>query len=320
MVFYQHNRLDLERPAIRLLRLEKGRHSVIACEVFQVFLDDRGCGVAYEALSYTWGPPELTQEIRVNNKKLPVTENLHEALVRLRHPDRDRILWIDAICIDQTNAREQSHQVQQMGEIYHKADQVLFWLGPATDDTDSLLETFGWLEDEAGKHPCDDWHPSDVRWGDICRDVDDRLGQRPNLKDRRSRGLETLLGRGWFTRVWILQEVASAHAARICCGGKSVSTQYFGVLPGWLGVAPSPHCQAVIDMMPSVSRAHSWWADRRDIFTLLRHFGHSNATEPRDIIYAICGISTDASGPDVLTPDYTIPAQELTSKVSQFLF
>ncbi|KDN67063.1 hypothetical protein CSUB01_10872 [Colletotrichum sublineola] len=256
MVFYQHDRLDLERPAIRLSRLEKGRHSVIACEVFQVFLDDRGCGVPYEPLSCTWGPPEPTQEIRVNNKKLLVTENLHEALVRLRHPDRDRILWIDAICIDQTNARERSYQVQQMGEIYHKADQVLFWLGPATDDTDSLLETFGWLEDEAGKHPCNDWHPSDVRWGDICRDVDDRLGQRLNLKDRRSQGLETLLG-GWFRRVWILQEVASTHAARICCGGKSVSTQYFGVLPNWLGVTLSPHCQAVIDMMPSVSRAHS---------------------------------------------------------------
>ncbi|KAK2056040.1 HET-domain-containing protein, partial [Colletotrichum caudatum] len=320
MELYQHGRLDLERPAIRLLRLAKGRHSPIACEIFQVFLDDRGCGVPYEALSYTWGPPELTQEIRVNGKRLPVTENLYEALSRLRQDHRDRILWVDAICIDQTNAREQGHQVRQMGEIYHKADQVLFWLGPATDDTDSLLEAFGRLEDEAEKHPCNNWHPSDARWRDIFSDIDVQFGLCSDQRDRRRRGLETLLGRAWFTRAWILQEVANAHAARICCGTRSVSTRYFGVLPGWVGVAPSPHCQAVMDMMPGVSRAHSRWTGHRDLFTLLWHFGQSNATEPRVIIYALRGISTDASGPDVLAPDYTMPKQELTSKVSEFLF
>ncbi|KAK1579983.1 uncharacterized protein LY79DRAFT_672175 [Colletotrichum navitas] len=42
--------------------------------------------------------------------------------------------------------------------------------------------------------------------------------------------------------------------------------------------------------------------------------------EPRDVIYALCGISADASGPDVLTPDYSMPAQEPTRKISEFLF
>ncbi|KAK2043475.1 HET-domain-containing protein [Colletotrichum somersetense] len=245
MELYQHDILDLKRPAIHLPRLAKERHGTMACEIFQVFLDDRGCGVPYEALSYTWGPPELTQEISVNEKRLPVTGNLHEALSRLRQDHQDRILWIDAICIDQTNARERGHHVRQMGEIYRKADRVLFWLGPATGDTDSLLEIFGRLEEEAEKHPCDDWHPSDARWGDIFRDINGQFGRCSDLRDHRRRGLETMLGRAWFTRAWILQEVTSAHAARVCCGTRSVSTRHFGVLPGWVGLASSPHCQAV---------------------------------------------------------------------------
>ncbi|GKT72050.1 ankyrin repeat and sam domain containing protein 6 [Colletotrichum tofieldiae] len=146
------------------------------------------------------------------------------------------------------------------------------------------------------------------------------LGFHSDLAFRQRQGLKTLLGHEWFTRVWILQEVASAHAARVCCGTKTVSTRYFGLLRGWLSVVPSPHCQAVVDMMPGISRQRSWRAGRRDLFTLLRRFGHSKATEPRDIIYALCGISTDASGPGVLTPDYAMPTHELMRKVTEFLF
>ncbi|GJC90085.1 heterokaryon incompatibility protein 6, OR allele [Colletotrichum liriopes] len=122
MDLYQHDRLDLGRPAIRLLRLEKGRYGTISCEIFQACLDGRGCGVPCEALSYTWGSPELTKDILLNGKRLPVTDNLYQALLHLRQRDRDRILWIDAVCIDQGNLSERGHQVQQMGDIYHKAD------------------------------------------------------------------------------------------------------------------------------------------------------------------------------------------------------
>ncbi|KZL84889.1 het-domain-containing protein [Colletotrichum incanum] len=302
MDLYQHDKLNLGRPAIRLFRLEKGRRSQIFCEIFQAYLDDRGCGVPYEALSLTWGSPELTKDIRVNGKRLPVTDNLHQALLHLRQQDRDRILWIDAVCIDQGNLRERGYQVQQMGDIYRKADQ--------------------WLEEEATKYACSDWHPEDVRWANIWRDMDGQvaLGFHSDLEDRQRQGLETLLGHEWFTRAWILQEVASANAARVCCGTKSVSTRYFGLLPGWLTVVPSPHCRAVVDMMPGISRQHSWWAGRRNLFTLLRQFGHSKATEPRDIIYALCGISTDARGPNVLTPDYAMPTRELMRKFTKLLF
>ncbi|PVH74537.1 heterokaryon incompatibility, partial [Cadophora sp. DSE1049] len=84
----------------------------------------------YEALSYTWGPPSPPSEqqyILCDGKKLPVTENCISALYHLRKKYSNRLLWIDAICIDQTNVEEASQQVQIMGQIYQNAAEVIVW-------------------------------------------------------------------------------------------------------------------------------------------------------------------------------------------------
>jgi hypothetical protein len=86
-----------------------------------------------EALSYTWGSPEDPISIKVgtseDNNLLLVTQNLAAALKYFRLKDKARVLWIDAICVNQENLKERSHQVQRMGDIY-KAERVVVWLGP----------------------------------------------------------------------------------------------------------------------------------------------------------------------------------------------
>lgn len=47
-----------------------------------------------------------------------VTYNLEVALQQLRHAERERILWVDALCINQENDLEKSEQVRPMGRIY----------------------------------------------------------------------------------------------------------------------------------------------------------------------------------------------------------
>jgi hypothetical protein len=94
----------------------------------------------YEALSYTWGSIERTSEITTNDYTLAVTENLHHALRYLRYEDKDRILWIDLICINQDNFQERGHQVAQMKDIYKEAEQVLIWLGLPTYDTNLSMD------------------------------------------------------------------------------------------------------------------------------------------------------------------------------------
>lgn len=97
----------------------------------------------YEALSYTWGPPENPKSIRVRQnglKNLSVTRNLDVALKHLRHETETQELWIDAICIDQSNLKERGSQVQRMGEIYKRADRVVVWLGPEADDSTHAMD------------------------------------------------------------------------------------------------------------------------------------------------------------------------------------
>jgi hypothetical protein len=74
--------------------------------------------INYEALSYVWGKPtEAKHNLVVNDCSMPVTTNLYSTLQSLRYPDKSRLLWIDAICIDQRNETEEITQLPMMGGI-----------------------------------------------------------------------------------------------------------------------------------------------------------------------------------------------------------
>ncbi|RYP89819.1 hypothetical protein DL770_004030 [Monosporascus sp. CRB-9-2] len=121
---YKYTPLDLATDTIRLVCLLKGSfNDDIRCELWesQLHRDD----VPYEALSYTWGGTEKSAKIFLDGCMAQVTHNLDTALRYLRLEDQDRIIWIDAICIDQDNERERGHQVGQMKRIYQNAEKVL---------------------------------------------------------------------------------------------------------------------------------------------------------------------------------------------------
>src|SRR5580698_1569853 len=50
---------------------------------------------SYDALSYAWGEPDLTESLLVNDQEFKISKNLHTILLHLRYPDRIRTLWID---------------------------------------------------------------------------------------------------------------------------------------------------------------------------------------------------------------------------------
>ena len=89
----------------------------------------------YEALSYTWGDPLDTRTVMLKDQPFQVTKNLEAALRNLRHrlihgtKSNDRVLWIDAICINQTDIQERNVQVRRMLDIYKSATRVVIWLG-----------------------------------------------------------------------------------------------------------------------------------------------------------------------------------------------
>jgi hypothetical protein len=83
----------------------------------------------YEAISYVWGDPTITAKILVNNSPMHVTVNLTDALRSFRHPEETKVVWADAICINQRDKIEKNHQVKKMGKIFERACRVLVWLG-----------------------------------------------------------------------------------------------------------------------------------------------------------------------------------------------
>ena len=83
----------------------------------------------YEALSYVWGTSEERVKIICNGHVIGITRHLREALERVRLSDRPRLIWADALCINQKNVEERGHQVRLMSQIYRKASKVLIWAG-----------------------------------------------------------------------------------------------------------------------------------------------------------------------------------------------
>jgi Heterokaryon incompatibility protein (HET) len=72
----------------------------------------------YEALSYVWGDLKNLVEITLNDRPYRARKNLVAALEHLRYKDKNRVLWIDALCINQENIPEREAQVQLVAKIY----------------------------------------------------------------------------------------------------------------------------------------------------------------------------------------------------------
>jgi hypothetical protein len=94
----------------------------------------------YTALSYVWGDATYKQPISVNGKLFGITPNLHAALVYIRDENKPVQLWVDAVCINQSDIDERNSQVAQMSDIYLRAKKVIAWLGEAADGSDAAMD------------------------------------------------------------------------------------------------------------------------------------------------------------------------------------
>lgn len=179
---------------------------------------------SYMALSYVWRDRNTTSPdpsfIELDGVPFPVTPNLYSALKSVRHKRWKRTLWVDAICINQNDKAERSHQVAQMRSIYQKAACVLMRLGEDNDNGHLAMELLLHLEEMVVRL---DPRIYDVVWNEKFY---------PHM-----RALEKLLERQYWDRLWIVQEVISNRRALVCCGS-------FGVSWGFLTVFASQMLQS----------------------------------------------------------------------------
>ena len=132
---YKYSNLPNKRKYIRLLNLfsSSPENPQVECQLVDVEVDLKvltpsTIGRNYEALSWCWGTAQQTSYINIRKDGRiywkGVQPELVAALKALRHPHRDRYLWIDAICINQQDVGEKNHQVEMMSTIYGQASRV----------------------------------------------------------------------------------------------------------------------------------------------------------------------------------------------------
>ena len=174
-----YSSLSLKPGSIRLLRLmpDKDETAPIQCQLFNYSPQESGEWThLYEALSYVWGDPDKTLPILINEHCFNITVNLYAALLRLRNRSFERIIWVDAVCINQGCKQEKERQIQSMAKIYGQANRVIIWLGETADNSDRALE---------------------------------EIRVAPGMKSTNSLNgdaIPALLQRPWFRRIWVRQQ------------------------------------------------------------------------------------------------------------------
>jgi hypothetical protein len=155
-----------------------------------------------------------------------VTQNLATALVYLRHATVPRVLWIDALCVNQEDMEERSSQVARMADIYRRAHRVVVWLGPESLEERSAQAVSTMLD--IGSQIEVDWTAGEMR----ATDQGDPSWANRNVPIRLDSSqlspILMLLSRPWFERVWVQQEIVFAtDYAVLLCGQDSIIRRQF---------------------------------------------------------------------------------------------
>ncbi|KAK8090459.1 hypothetical protein PG997_005420 [Apiospora hydei] len=278
--------LDPARAEIRVLDLQPSQcgTEAISCQMRTTSLRDEP---QYEALSYVWGSPDNPKEIHLNGTAHPVTRNLYNALKALRHPDKMRTLWVDAVCINQADLQERNAQVSMMDKVYLQASLVVtFWQKTNMSKSMQTVKSFG--KDHTRHYTNSpqallDFH---LNWD------------------------------AWFFRAWTFQEAVLAQDLVFHADDDSLTLQdledYLGSLrqhflrDGACCVSVAMESQRNLEepnnpfgatmavLFGLLDARHELRRKgKQPLLELLNYTAGRSATDPRDLVYAFAGLAHD---------------------------
>ncbi|KAF9765841.1 hypothetical protein IL306_001808 [Fusarium sp. DS 682] len=175
----------------------------------------------FEALSYVWGCQDDPIVAAVKGTageslgSIKLGKNLAVALTHLRYQDKTRVLWVDAICINQSDDAERSTQVLRMSSIYHDCSRVIIWLGPEENNIALAFSELAYAGSQV----------EETTNGFLlsCPDATDFTWLNPDhpvpFSDEVWSAIEKLGGRPWFHRLWTVQEAVMANRDSIMQSG-----------------------------------------------------------------------------------------------------
>ncbi|KAF2657048.1 HET-domain-containing protein [Lophiostoma macrostomum CBS 122681] len=191
----------LQKDEFRVVKISKAPSgATFDCTTMTVSWDNPP---TYTALSYVWGSEENPGIVNIDTNSINVTRNLFDALGELWGLDPHRVWWIDALCIDQKNHSERAHQVERMPWIYANAEKVLIYL--RSEASLATISLYFNLDDKESRRT---WLREMVLLTNI-RSVWDQFCSE----------FHTLCQNPYWSRVWIVQEVAYAQSASVFITG-----------------------------------------------------------------------------------------------------
>jgi hypothetical protein len=311
---YVYEPLNLKERRIRLLRVtrckydhwESFRGNLVKVSfrgsLVEVSLDNPE--FKYLAISYRWGDSKVvsTMPCDGDDKKLCITQSVLSILETVLQCGRTIHVWIDALCIDQKNLDEKSHQVGLMKDVYKNAYEVVVCLGEPTEDSNRAMDAIYPLKKA--------YHASQ----------NSQTVSSPELPSLVYLG--SLLRRPWFSRIWVIQEVAVASSVTIVCGNRAVRLSDFTDVLWSLALfgheaqirghdrktvndslfvrPPEGYTNGVRMAEIKFSLGQPKHMPFSEILMALCHF---DSTNPRDKLYALLGFVEDEDLP--FRPDYS---------------
>ena len=262
-----------------------------------------GQPVWYTALSYVWGDSAFVMPMVCNGAPFRTTVNLDTALRHLRHTGKSIMLWVDQICINQKDLQEKTQQVLLMSKIYERAWNTVVWLGPEGDNSYNATETLLAVKD-ALKYHTEERAP----------DIEDfsRLSL-PEPGSNAWSHLKEFLDRPWFRRVWVMQEVVLQRNVEILCGRACLrwddleTFAYCMVkydMEQFLGYDESVEVESSesgcvrIRMIRDMKFYHDSFDQNSSLFAVLREGRGAGATDPKDKVFGVMGMSDQTVHPD----------------------
>ena len=341
---YQYYPLPHTRST-RLLRVTGVGTEIIRCSLRVVDLEDHPL---YQALSYTWDDPLYNARTRekpsfpidCDGQILEITANLQDALLHLStstdEPNvmprlsKDDFLWVDAICINQTDDDERGSQVAIMAQIFQQAQSVIIWLGKQDDhsrDAQSVLSTLASLTEEQAKSVTSYTLENEQAYRTLGINT---------IKKREWLNLVTLMQRSWFTRAWTVQEAVVGKEIIVLCGHQNIPWSMFVAASTFLRLSRwylpltvlavsetslkeskeatlSP--QTIIGLHPQILENLRNGSVPIDFDVMLDISRHLNAKDARDHVFAVLGMddpmATSANADLIIVPNYKKSVSEV---------
>ncbi|RMY76950.1 hypothetical protein D0863_01640 [Hortaea werneckii] len=263
----------------------------------------------YETISYTWGKSTEQKTVIIDDIPLEVPVSAERAIRRMRLRDQKRVLWIDAICVNQADTSERNHQVGLMTEIYSNTTQGLIWLGEADDSTEKALKSINaaCAELDAKIQDSHDLYAEVI--GRTSRLLEP-FGFAPDFA-----ALVRFFQLPWFGRRWVIQEALLAPSSQCIIGKLEIS--WANTLRGTVWIRHKARMLPAYEGFAQAARSvlYIWFVaedmqagKRLSLEYIMSSTVGSKVGDERDTIYALLGLwlklQHQTKPHPLLAPDY----------------